>query len=237
MNTLLGLVDLGHYLTKNRASLASPAMRIALQEMADSIVHDCEELHLKVAADAARSMSKLQTTADLDKTLEFVQNAMLIGLNSRKFFEPEPDYLKYFENPKLFGDEVFNAFPSATDDIAEAGTCIALERSTACVMHCMRVTESALKALAKAIGVLPQSDWGGYIREIYKELEKQVKNAGAKTPEHQFYAEAAAQIDNVKRAWRNPSMHVDKSYSGPRAEEILLATKSLMIHLAARISE
>ena len=82
-----------------------------------------------------------------------------------------------------------------------------------------------------------QNDWGTYIRELYKELEKQVKAAGAQTADHQFYAEATAQIDNVKRAWRNPSMHVDKSYSQPRAEEILLATKSLMSHLAARTSE
>jgi hypothetical protein len=73
----------------------------------------------------------------------------LIGLNRRKFFEPEPHYLKYFENPKLFGDAVFSSFPSATDDIAEAGTCLALERSTACVMHSMRATEVALRALVR----------------------------------------------------------------------------------------
>lgn len=236
LNTVLGLSELERFVAKSRGAVARE-IAAELKKFGETLATDCEKLHLQTPADAARGISNSRTTRDIETNLEFIRNAILIGLNRRKFFEPEPNYLKYFENPKLFGEEVFNAFPSATDDIAEAGTCIALERSTACVMHCMRVTESALKALAKTIGVLPQIDWGGYIREIYKELEKQVKNAGAKTPEHQFYAEAAAQIDNIKRAWRNPSMHVDKSYSQPRAEEILLATKSLMTHLAARISE
>ncbi len=208
-----------------------------LRGFGESLATDCEKLHLQVAADAARGIPNARTTRQLGDVLEFVRNAMAIGLNRRKFFEPEPRYMQYFENPKLFGEEVFIAFPSATDDIAEAGTCLALERSTACVMHLMRTIEVALKALADSVGVGQQNDWGAYIREIYKALERQVKAAGAQTPDHQFYGEAAAQIDNVKRAWRNPSMHVDKSYSQPRAEEILLATKSLMSHLATKVSE
>jgi hypothetical protein len=208
-----------------------------IQKAADMVVGECKALRLQVAADAAEGLVNARNTQEFSKTLEFVRNAIFIGLNNRKFFEPEPNFAVYFENPKLFGEEVFNAFPSATDDITEAGTCLALERSTACVMHLMRATEAGLRALATKVGVLNQSDWGAYIREIYKELEKQVKAAGGQSLDHQFYAEAAAQIDNVKRAWRNPTMHVDKSYSQPRAEEILLATKSLMSHLAARISE
>lgn len=238
VNTILGLFNLENDLVRYTSTLENQEMQDTLRGIASSIGTDCDQLHLKVAADGARGITNCKTTRELERSLEFVRQAMLIGLNGRKFFEPEPGYLKYFENPKLFGDQVFNAFPSATDDIAEAGTCLALERSTACVMHLMRVAETGLKALAKTVGVPnPQNDWGTYIREIYKELEKQVKAAGAQSADHQFYAEAAAQIDNVKRAWRNPSMHIDKSYPQPRAEEILLATKSLMTHLATRISE
>lgn len=237
LNTVLGLAELERFVAKSRTAVA-PEIASELKGFGETLAADCEKLRLQTPADAARTLSNAQTTRQIESNLEFIRNAILIGLNRRKFFEPEPIYLRYFENPKLFGDAVFAAFPSATDDITEAGTCLALERSTACVMHLMRVAETGLKALAKAVGVLtPQNDWGSYIREIYKELEKQVKAAGAQSADHQFYAEAAAQIDNVKRAWRNPSMHVDKSYSQPRAEEILLATKSLMSHLAVRISE
>ena len=237
LNTVLGLADLERYAARNGSKSIGPEYVQELRQFAEILAVDCEKLHLQVAADAARGISGAQTTRDVGRHVEFVRNAISIGLNRRKFFEPEPRYIQYFENPKLFGEKVFAVFPSATDDIAEAGTCLALERSTACVMHLMRATEVALRALALSVGVGKQNDWGTYIRELYKELEKQVKAAGAQTADHQFYAEATAQIDNVKRAWRNPSMHVDKSYSQPRAEEILLATKSLMSHLAARTSE
>lgn len=236
LNLILGMVEMERYLGRNPGRFP-PNLGADLQAMSGPIVEECDKLRLQVAADAAKGFGNAKSATELETTLEFVRNAIFIGLNSRRFFEPEPQYAKYFENPKLFGDAVFNAFPSATDDIAEAGTCLALERSTACVMHLMRAAEAALRALATTVGVSRQTDWGGYIREIYKELERQVKAAGAQSPDHQFYAEAAAQIDNVKRAWRNPSMHIDKSYSQPRAEEILLATKSLMSHLATKISE
>jgi hypothetical protein len=186
---------------------------------------------------ALEGIPNASTSAELERTLEFVRQAMVIGLNGRKFFEPEPDYIKYFENPKIFGDQVISAFPSAIDDIGEAVTCLALERSTACVMHLMRVLEVGLKVLAKTVNVTLQNDWGAHIREIDRELASRMKAAGKHTADEAFYAEASAQFGHVKTAWRNSTMHVEKSYSQPRAEEIMLAVKSFMSHLATKISE
>jgi hypothetical protein len=214
-----------------------PQFATELQGMASPLITECEKLHLSVAADAAKGIKDTKTAKDLEGTLEFVRNAMAIGLNRRKFFEPEPRYMEYFENPKLFGDYVFIAFASANDDITEAGTCLALERSTACVMHLMRAAEVALAALAKTLNVGPQNDWGSYLRLIDKELASRAKTAGARTADERFYAEAAIHFDHVKRAWRNPTMHVEKSYTQDRAAEILQAVRSLMSHLATKISE
>jgi hypothetical protein len=44
-------------------------------------------------------------------------------------------------------------------------------------------------------------------------------------------------VDNVRRAWRNPTMHPDRSYSVERAEEILQSVKSFMRHLATKLRE
>ena len=55
--------------------------------------------------------------------------------------------------PYKLPKDVFNAFPSANNDILEASNCLALERGTATVMHLMRVAEVGLKALASALGV------------------------------------------------------------------------------------
>ncbi len=153
------------------------------------------------------------------------------------FFEPDSKYKEYFGGSQLFGIEVFNSFPSANDDIAEAGNCLALERPTACVMHLMRVCEAGLKALAKALSIGERNDWGSYIRDINTELDKRAKTAGARSNQEQFYSEASASFDRLKRAWRNPAMHVDRSYTQQRAEEIFLAVKSFMVYLASHLSE
>ena len=61
--------------------------------------------------------------------------------------------------------------------------------------------------------------------------------AGARSPDEVFYAEAAATIDYMRRAFRNPTMHPDRSYSQDRAEEIFLSVKSFMNHLATKLCE
>lgn len=136
-----------------------------------------------------------------------------------------------------FGNEVETAFPSANDDIYEAGKCLALGRSTACVMHLMRVVEGGLAALAATLDVPKQNDWGSYLRKIEEELASRVKIGGARSPDEQFYSEVALTIQHMRRAWRNPSMHMDRSYSVERASEIRNSVKSFMAHLATKVSE
>lgn len=204
---------------------------------AENISDFCGKLELTVSASAAKQLARIETSEQLAFELPHLRNTIFTEIDARTFYGPLAQYAKYFENPKLFGDQVFAAFPSATDDITEAGTCLALERSTACVMHLMRVAEAGLKALASAVNVTRKNDWGAYINEIDKELTLRMKAAGKHTPDESFYAEASAQFGHVKTAWRNSTMHIEKTYTQPRAEEILLAVKSFMSHLTAKISE
>jgi hypothetical protein len=149
----------------------------------------------------------------------------------------DPAKINFYKQSAIFGDEVFKAFGSANEDISEAGTCLALDRGTACVMHLMRVIEVGLSALANAVGVNKQNDWGSYLREIDSELGKRAKAAGARSPDEQFFAEAATAIDNMRRAWRNPTMHPEKTYSPERAEEILNSVRTFMRHMATKLHE
>lgn len=158
-------------------------------------------------------------------------------LQGLKFYFVRDDLVSYYVESKPFGDEVFQSFWSANDDLVEAGKCLALGRSTACVMHLMRAAEVALKALAKACGVGVQNDWGSYLREINKALTAKLQASGKRSPEEQFYSEAATIFERLKVAWRNPSMHVEKSYTEERAKEIYAATRAFMQHLAPKISE
>jgi hypothetical protein len=68
-------------------------------------------------------------------------------------------------------------------------------------------------------------------------MDKRAKASDSRSDDEQFYSESAATFDRLKRAYRNPTMHPDKSYSPDRAEQILQATMEFMQVLAVRISE
>ena len=104
-------------------------------------------------------------------------------------------------------------------------------------MHLSRVVEVGLRAIADRLELPRRNDWGKHLEDIERELTKKYKAVGARTPEAQFLSEAASQIGHIKTAWRNPSMHVDRSYSPDRAEQILLAIRSFMQHLATQLHE
>ncbi len=214
--------SLGLLASEASSRQASELFQNALEEAKDdNIVISGERFH--------RTLTHLsQINVGLKDELQG-RIALVLSLKDASYYTPaEP----------LFGSDVFNAFASANDDVVESGKCLAVGRGTACVMHLMRVAEVALKGLGKSLGVGPQNDWGSYLRKIEEELSKRAKTAGARTPVEQFYAEAATRFDHLRRAWRNPSMHVDRSYSPERAEEIFLALKSFVRHLADnKISE
>jgi hypothetical protein len=114
---------------------------------------------------------------------------------------------------------------------------LALERGTACVMHLSRVMEVRLKALAAGLGVTSQNDWGAYLSKIDAELLKRLKTSGSRTADEQFYSEAQITFDSIRRAWRNPTMHVEKTHTLEQAEDILVAVRSFMRHLATKLHE
>lgn len=138
---------------------------------------------------------------------------------------------------KLWGKGVQDAFPSTAFDLEEAGKCLALGRATACVMHLSRVIETGLKALVKELGLPARPDWGRNLADIDKALTDRYKASGARTPDELFFSEMAAQIGHIKTAWRNPTMHVDRTYIDETAEEIFMAVRSFMRHLATKLHE
>jgi len=225
----------------------------------DRIQQSCEKLDLKFSAsyvgdivsyvaDRISLDEQIGTRFRIDdKTLldpkkfqvdiEILRKRIDDELKGREFFALESWSVNYFQKPTLFGDEVFANFPTANDDIYEAGTCLALGRSTACVMHLMRAVEVGLTVLTRELGLPTRHDWGKHLVDVENELTKRYKVSGSRTPDESFFAESAAQIGHIKTAWRNPTMHVDRAYSEDHAEEILIAVRSLLRHLASRLHE
>lgn len=87
----------------------------------------------------------------------------------------------YFEQPDLFGPKVTEVFEDATQDIAAAGRCIALDEWTAAVFHLMRAAELALQRLADDLGIdHPEGfAWGYLLKHIdgrLRELDNEPKS-------------------------------------------------------------
>jgi hypothetical protein len=195
------------------------------------------ELCLRGAERLVRNIDQMDSSAMLVADFNDLRRRILDQAQSMFCLLLSPQEARQFQQASPFGAEVEARFPSANEDIYEATKCLALGRGTACVMHLMRVVESGLKCLAETLGVGDQGDWGAYIRAIESELELRIRAAGKRTADEQFYAEAKAMIDNVRRAWRNPTMHVERTYSPERADEIYRAVRSLMNHLATKLAE
>lgn len=225
----------------------TPADAKALAKQIQPLVDECTEWGFLLTAD---QFGRIRDVVVENPTNGTVLPLMTDALNRLEdeckrsvVMHIESKHSDYFNNPQFFdsqdvgSNKVSGQFPAAAEDIAEAGKCLACGRSTACVMHLSRIVEVGLRALANALGITPQNDWGRYLSEIDKELEKRFKGAGARTADEQFYSEAALTVDSVRRAWRNPTMHIEKTYTLERAEEILIAVRSFMRHLATKLHD
>ncbi|WP_299620514.1 hypothetical protein [Pelagibius sp.] len=148
-----------------------------------------------------------------------------------RFYEPEEP---------LFGNAVASFYPSAYQEIEEAGKCLALGRSTACVFHLMRTMEVGVRAVANGLRIPDptkpaEKNWGAIIRKIHEAIV--ARQRWRRKADKAFYEEAVASLDAVKNPWRNATMHVEKTYTEEEAENIFYIVRGFMMKIASRIDE
>jgi len=160
---------------------------------------------------------------------------LFVALNMR-----EADF---YNNPFKGWEEVLARFPHIFCDVEEASKCLALSRPTACVFHMMRCMEIVLRAVARCLGIPDptkpaERNWGAILRELKRAIDG--KNASAswtKRDDGQFFEDAYVSIDAVRNAWRNTTMHIERTYTEADAEDVWRAVKALMKKLASRCDE
>lgn len=149
------------------------------------------------------------------------------------------------DNDELFGEVVAKAFPSAKDDIREAGNCLAVECTTAAVFHLMRAAEHGLRALArdrriKVIrGPLELATWDDIIKELEK-AEQAIQNYPrtlVREKQLWFYHGAMMEFRRFKNKFRNQIMHTRDNYDLHEAKSAYEHVKDFMVILAGKISE
>ena len=161
------------------------------------------------------------------------------------FFVLPADMVPYYESDlsALFGNETLSAFPGILEDLEEACKCFALQRFTACVFHLMRCLEAVCNALALSLdpNVGKLYGWGDYAKHAEKCMEGKGKNSNG-MPSHwpgsmPFFEEALADLRAVYKAFRNPTMHIEKVYTEERAKTIFEASRALIKDIALHVDE
>jgi hypothetical protein len=185
------------------------------------------------------TIDKKKLSVTIEEILARIQDELslltLVNISAKK--------LNYFEKPSLFGQQVADNYSSATFEIEEAGNCFALDRNTACVMHLMRTLEIALSSIALGIGltvtdISANPNWGNILTKVNgKIIANNAVNSPAWIISKAFFENAYTHLNAVRVAWRNPTMHVENTYTEESAEDIFNAVRGLMRHLAKHLDE
>ena len=106
------------------------------------------------------------------------------------------------------------------------------------MFHQMRILEAGLQAAAWKLRIPYKPSWESYIKEINRRLELKHKTKGIQWKrDERFFADVASHLSSVRVAWRNPTMHIVRTYTPEEATDVFNATRGLMEHLSKRCSE
>ena len=154
-------------------------------------------------------------------------------LNGHRFYYVRPDLVWYYDEKQPFGLAVPAAFYLLDDEVHDAGKCLALGQGTACVFHLMRVMEAALKRLAKELGIPYAPSWEAYIKQITAKIGEKHKSKSVKWRRQEpFFRDALGDLQAIKIAWRNPTMHVVRRYSVSEAKQVYGTVQHFMNRFA-----
>ena len=206
----------------------------------------CEEIGLKMSAlrikDTLSELDRL-TYRDIGARFREIRDRIRDELSLCLLLHIPSENRTAYENADPFGTRVTANFGSAAYDTEEASKCLALDRSTACVMHLMRVLEAAIDAIALGVGVKITAvksvvAWEQLLNMIRDAIQTNNKtNAPPWIAARPFFESAYAYLHAVKDAWRNPAMHAEQKYTPDEAERIYTAIKNLMTHLSEHLDE
>lgn len=172
------------------------------------------------------------TIASVKPMLLDLHMRVLDTLEDHVFLSLSPDaLLHYRQTEPPFGWDVAAKFPQMTEDISEAGKCLAFGRPTAAVFHLMRVMEIGTQKLGDKLGVqfASEKNW----QNILDEVNKAIRGLDQRAAQTKAYAAASSHLYNVKLAWRNEVMHPKQTYTDEEAMKVHSAVNTFVRDLAS----
>lgn len=132
-------------------------------------------------------------------------------LEGRLFFGMTEEETRLYTEPD-FPEKVADRFPSASQEIAEASRCLALDLPTASAFHSVRALEVLLNAILNELGLDRPPNWYKALSKIEKEIKDRRNSSDPRDSSWgkewgDFYAELASHFLHLKNAQRNPTVH------------------------------
>ena len=174
------------------------------------------------------------SNGDARKSVQLLHGVMLNEMRRCNLFLAPKDRGFFHDNPRLFGEAVRDAFPSARMDICEAGNCWLFGRNNAVVYHLMNAAEIGLRALAKDRRVsLPRgrpiefAEWGTLIGAVdtAAQLIRNWRASPVKAEAERFYADALMSVRAFNNGHRT---HINHARGRPYHDD---ETRALMGHV------
>jgi hypothetical protein len=199
-----------------------------------AVKDECAKVNLQFSSDLAdRTIEQIKSgglkNSEVAVRLAEIASRVRDEMRLRVFLNVSPEYVKYYEKQDAFGAEVEAKFQSALYDVREAGNCLCMDRSTACVFHLMRVSEHGLRALAKKLKValthkgnpqpLQYADWDKVITAINGRITaaRSLTPGKRKVEQLNRYSDLADHCLYMKDIWRNEVSHARRSYNQAEA--------------------
>jgi hypothetical protein len=172
---------------------------------------------------------------ELQTRREYLEGA----LPSRQFMYIPEIKAVHYKNGNVLNKTAREAFPTAYEELIEAGNCYAAGRDDACVFHAMRALECPIKVLAKAIGVPLSKDidlltWGEFDREIAAQVNRLRNTGHTKERDEQikFYSDLGTQFGYLQHSFRDYVCHGREHYDEKQAHSALDHGKDFVERLA-----
>ncbi len=184
-----------------------------------------------------------ESRINVRQELGALRDSIELELQAKYFAFISPAVSEYFEQEKLFGDEVHTRFPEARQDIKDAGNCLAASLPTASVFHSMRAAEYGLRRLAKRLRVrlthsgkrqpIEFADWNQVIQAIRAKISKAhtLPRGQKKQATLEALSKAMERCECMKEIWRNPVSHTRTTYKESQAVDALNDVQDFMVFL------
>jgi hypothetical protein len=190
----------------------------------------CEDIGLKLSSEFAQELhdelDESPTNRRFAEQLGHLADLIKLEMRMALFFYVPPDQAEFYGKPELLGKGVIDKFPQLTEDIVDAGKCLAFGRATAAVFHLMRIMEFGTQKFGAKLSVTfpTNKNW----QVILNEADKAIRGLNQKSVRTKRLAAVSAHLYTVKLAWRNEVMHPKQTYTIDEAKEIFGAVKGFM---------